>query len=100
MRQSPAPDFTPSRTSRNASLPDGVLFSSSAPRSRQLRQRPLVRRETVWHAPQISGSARIANVGSAGGSRFMGSTRLRTQSRAEITDLVVDVRLRFHRPCH
>src|SRR5205085_387431 len=71
MCQSPSRDFTPASTSLKASLPGGVSSSASAPRKRQFKQRPFVRREIDWHWPQTSGSPRIANVESGGGCACM-----------------------------
>src|SRR5205085_7690892 len=49
----------------------GVSSSASAPRRRQFKQRPFVRREIDWHWSQTSGSPRIANVESGGGCACM-----------------------------
>src|SRR3954452_2243570 len=100
MCQSPSRDFTPARTSLNVSLPEGLLSSLSAPRSRQFKQSPLVSRETERHSAQACGSLRIANVESVGGPAFMGLGGFGAQGRAKITDLLVHGRLGFDRLCN
>src|SRR5437016_1367108 len=67
MYQSPSRDFTLASTSLKASFPEGVSSSVRAPRKRQFKQRPFVRRDTEWHWLQTSGSPRIANAESVGG---------------------------------
>src|SRR4051812_50147041 len=72
MCQSPSRDLTADSTCLNASLPDCGVSSFNAPRRRQFRQSPFVKRETAPHSEHIGGSSLTRDAGKLGGPRFMG----------------------------
>src|SRR4051794_18191667 len=95
MCQSPSRDLTADSTSLKASLPASAL-SLNAPRSRQLRQSPFVRRETEWHSEQTCGSSATGDAETVGGGNSIGLTRRSAKGGAEVTDFLVHIRLRLH----